>query len=149
MITERLNKQQKSKKKINLRTSFIRKLKKLQQSYKFILVMSPQPVNQNEKKVKAIDRIRKLMKEDMQEKPKCRTIQNDKWERKQYIKKYESNESDTTCPFFRTEEDTTENIMVCQEGNDTYNLLDENEMDWEKIFAIYKNNEENRKKLKQ
>ena len=39
--------------------------------------------------------------------------------------------------------------MVCQEGNDTYNLLDENEMDWEKIFAIYKNNEENRKKLEQ
>ena len=30
--------------------------------------------------------------------------------------------------------------MVCQEGNNAYNLLDENEKDWEKIVAIYKNN---------
>ena len=46
-----------------------------------------------EKKVKgkAIDRIRKIMKGDMQVKTKCRTLRNDKWERKQYIKKCESN----------------------------------------------------------
>ena len=46
--------------------------------------MSPQPINQNGKKVKgkAIDGVRKRMKEDMQEKTKCCTIQNDKWERK-------------------------------------------------------------------
>ena len=37
-----------------------------------------------------------------------------------------------------TEEDTAENIMVCQEGN-MYNLLDENKNDWEEIVAIYKN----------
>ena len=30
-----------------------------------------------------------------------------------------------------------------------YNLLDENEKDWEKIVAIYKNNSENREKLEQ
>ena len=124
-----------------------------------------------EKKVKgkAIDRIRKRMKEDVQEKTKCRTLWNGKWERKQYIKKCESNtikdvikirlhmwntkcnykrnESDTTCPLCKTEEDTTEHIMVCQEGNNMYNLLDENEKDWEKIVAIYKNNKENREKL--
>ena len=35
--------------------------------------------------------IRKRTNKDMQEKTKCHTIQNDKWERKQYIKKYESN----------------------------------------------------------
>ena len=126
-----------------------------------------------EKKVKgkAIDRIRKRMKEDMQEKIKCRTLQNDKWERKQYIKKCESNtikdvikirlhmcntkcnykrnEIDTTCPLCKTEEDTTEHIMACEEGNNTYNLLDENEKDWEKIVAIYTNNKENREKLEQ
>ena len=39
--------------------------------------------------------------------------------------------------------------MVCQEGNNAYNLLDENEKDWEKIVAIYKNNKENREKLEQ
>ena len=104
-------------------------------------------------KGKAIDRIRKIMKEDMQEKTKCRTIQNDKWERKQYIRKceinaikdvmrnrlhmwntkcnYKKNVSDTTCPLCRTEEDITEHTMVYQEEN-TYNLLDENEKNWEK-----------------
>ena len=39
--------------------------------------------------------------------------------------------------------------MACEEGNNTYNLLDENEKDWEKIVAIYKNNKENREKLEQ
>ena len=41
------------------------------------------------KKIKgdAIDRIRKIIKEDIHEKAKCCTIQNDKWERKQNIKK--------------------------------------------------------------
>ena len=94
---------------------------------------------------------KKKMKEDMHEKTKCCTIQNGKWERKQYIKKCESNiikdvmkirlhmwntkcnykrnESDTRSPLCRTEEDTTENIMVCQEENYTYNLLNENEND--------------------
>ena len=45
-----------------------------------------------EKKVKgkATDRIWKRMKEDIQEKAKCRTLQNDRWERKQYIKKCKS-----------------------------------------------------------
>ena len=62
---------------------------------------------------------------------------------------YKRNESDTTCPLCKTEEDTTEHIMVWQEGNNTYNLLDENEKDWEKIVAIYKNNKENREKLEQ
>ena len=42
---------------------------------------------------------------------------------------YKRNELDTTCPLYKTEEDTTEHIMICQEGNNTYNLLDENEKD--------------------
>ena len=45
---------------------------------------------------------------------------------------YKRNESDTTCPLCTTEEENIEDIMVCQEGNNTYNLLDENEKDWEK-----------------
>ena len=122
-------------------------------------------------KEKAIDRMQKRMKEDMQEKTKCRELRNDKWERKQYIKKCESNtikdvikvrlnmwntkckykrnELDKTCPLCKTENDTTEHIMVCQEGNNTYNLLDENEKEWEKVVAIYKNNKENREKFEQ
>ena len=54
------------------------------------------------------------------------------------------NESDTTCPLCKTEEDTKEHIMVCQEGNNTCNLLDENEKGWEKAVALYKNSKENR-----
>ena len=61
---------------------------------------------------------------------------------------YKRNESDTICLLCKTE-DTIEHIMVCQEGDNTFNLLDENEKDWEKIVAIYKNNKETRKKLEQ
>ena len=98
------------------------------------------------------------MKEDLQEKTKCRTIKNGKWERKQCIKKCESNfikdvmkirlhvsntkwnyirnESDTTYPLCRKEEDAKQHVMVCQEGNNASNLLYENEMDLEKSYNI-------------
>ena len=88
------------------------------------------------------------MKKDMQEKRKSHTIQNDKWERKQYMKKSKCNviknamknrllmwntkcnlkrsESDTTCTLFKTENDTKKHIMVCQEGNKTYDQLGKN-----------------------
>ena len=46
---------------------------------------------EKESKGKAKDRIRKRMKKDMQEKRKSHTIQNDKWERKQYMKKSKCN----------------------------------------------------------
>ena len=75
------------------KNTLYQKVQKQQKIYKLILVISLQPVNQNEKKVKgkAIDRIRKRMKEDMQEKTKCCTMQNDKWEKKQYIKNCKRN----------------------------------------------------------
>ena len=66
------------------------------------------------------------------------------WNKKCNVK----NESDATCLLCKTEV-TPEHIMVCQEINNTYNLLDENEKDWEKIVAIYKNNSVNREKLEQ
>ena len=34
-------------------------------------------------------------------------------------------------------------------AHNTYNLLDENEREWEKIVATYKNNKENREKFEQ
>ena len=40
---------------------------------------------------------------------------------------YKRNESDTKCPLRKTDKDTTEHIMVCQEGNNMHNL-DENWM---------------------
>ena len=53
---------------------------------------STSTINQKKKvKGKTIEMIRKRTNKDMQEKTKCHTIQNDKWERKQYIKKHESN----------------------------------------------------------
>ena len=62
---------------------------------------------------------------------------------------YKSNKSDRTYPLCRTEKDTIEHIMVCQEGNNTYNLLGENEKNWKKIVPIYKNNKRNTEKLEQ
>ena len=47
------------------------------------------------------------------------------WNKKCNVK----NESDTTCLLCKTEENTPEDIMVCQERSHTYNLLDENEKD--------------------
>ena len=85
------------------------------------------------------------------EKNKMSHGMDEKWERKQYIKKCESNtikdvikirlhmwntksnnkrnESDTTCTLCNTEENTTEHIMIYQEGNNTYNLLNKNKKD--------------------
>ena len=97
------------------------------------------------KKVKgeAIDRIRKRMKEGMQEKTKCCTLQNANGKGNNISKSvkvisikdvikirlhmWNTECNYTTCPLCKTEEDTTELIMVDQEGNNTYNLLDENE----------------------
>ena len=45
---------------------------------------------------------------------------------------HKRNESGTACPLCKTEEDNAEHIMVCQEGNNMYNLLHENEKDWKK-----------------
>ena len=68
-------------------------------------------------KGKAISRIRKRMKEYIQEKTKSRTLRKDTWERKQYIKKCESNTIkdvikirlhmwNTKCNYKRNESDT-------------------------------------------
>lgn len=71
-------------------------------------------------KGKARDKIKERMKGDVQEKTKCRLIQKDKWERTQYTKKCESNTTkdvDTTCLLYKTEGETKEHIVVCQEEN--------------------------------
>ena len=107
--------------------------------------MSLQPVNQNGKKGKRESNRQNKKKYERRYtgKNKIHTLQNDKWVRKQYIKKcegntwsikwnYKRNESDTTCSLCQTEEDTAERIMVCQERNNTYNLSDEKEKGWEK-----------------
>ena len=107
------------------------------------------------RKGKAIDRIRKRMKEDIYA-GKTKMSHNTEWqmgketiywkvwkwchkrchenqityvEHKMQLQK--KNESNITCHLCRTE-DTTQHIMVCHEGNNTYNLLDENEKDWKK-----------------
>ena len=61
---------------------------------------------------------------------------------------YKRNESDTTCPLCKTEEDTTEHIMVCQEGNNLYNLLDENEKDCGKQLHYTRKNREKQGKIR-
>ena len=81
-------------------------------------------------------------------KTKCRTIEKDRWKRKEYIKEsrtedtkeiikntlhirdikvnYKRQEMTTKCPIRQVEEDSTENISHCQVENtwDKFNLLD-------------------------
>ena len=82
-----------------------------------------------------------LGKETIHQKHESNTIKDMKirlhiWNTKCNFKR---NESDKTCPLCITEEDTTDEIMVCQKQN-TYNLLNENEKNWEKMKGTRKNN---------
>ena len=110
------------------------------------------------------------MKEDLQEKTKCRTIKNGKWERKQCIKKCESNfikdvmkirlhvsntkwnyirnESDTTYPLCRKEEDTKQHEWYARKEIMRLIYCMKMKWTWKKV-TIYKNNKENSEKLKQ
>ena len=125
----------------------------MQKIYTLILVMSPQPVYQKGKRESNRQNKKKnerryagknkmlhttewqVGKETIYQKCESNTI-IDVMKIRLYMWNtkcnYKRNESDTTCPLCKTEEDTTEHIMVCQEGNNLYNLLDENEKDWGK-----------------
>ena len=67
---------------------------------------------------------------------------------------YKRNESDTTCPLCKTE-DITEHIMVCQEGNNIYNLLDEmkrtgkKQLQYTRIIKKIEKNQNNKKVQKE
>ena len=86
-----------------------------------------------EVKTKIKEKIQQRLTDDLKEKTKARTIQKDKWLKKEYIKNgnaddikyilkirlhmwgvkknYPKNDTDTICPICRKEEDTTEHVL--------------------------------------
>ena len=158
MITEKLKQVLEEQEQNQYNNKFYQKVEKIANWYKWCYCTSKW---KKKVKGKATDKIRKRMKEDMQEKNKM--FHNTEWYlgKETIHQKRESNtikdimkiilhiwntkcnckrnESDKTCPLCITEEDTTEQIMVCQKQN-TYNLLDENENNWEKMKGTRKNN---------
>ena len=89
------------------------------------------------------------MREEMAGRGKCRTIENDKWGRKEHLKEsnsgtikdiikirlhmwklkanYGKKGLDNRCPMCQSEVDTTEHVLECNKGNKKFNLNDERE----------------------
>ena len=100
-------------------------------------------------KEKVISKVKNRMSQEIAGRTKCRAIENDKWERMEYIK--ESNSGtikdiikirlhmwklkancgrkglDNRCLMCRSEEDTTEHVLECNIGDEKFNLNDERE----------------------
>ena len=89
-----------------------------------------------EVKTKIKETIQQRLTDDLKEKTKARTIQKDKWLKKEYIKNdnaddikyilkirlhmwdvkknYPKNDTDTICPICRKKEDTIEHVLDCE-----------------------------------
>ena len=106
------------------------------------------------------------MSEEMAGRTKCRTIENYKWGRKEYIKEsrsgtikdkieirlhmwevkanYGMKGLDSRCPMCQSEEDTTEHVLECNKGDKKFNMNDERGKEWGEIIEIYRKNNINR-----
>ena len=105
------------------------------------------------------------------EKSKARTIQKDKLQMKEYIEKgntddikdilkirlhmwdvkqnYPKNDTDTTCPICREEEDTTEHVLNCKVELEKvkHTIGSSNINHWKQILKIFRDNKNKRKVL--
>ena len=117
-------------------------------------------------KEKFISKVKKRIGEEMAESTKCRTIENDKWGRKQYIKEsnsemikdiikirlhmwefkvnYGKKGLDNRCPMCQSEVHTTKHVLECNKGDKKFNLNDERGEEWGEIVEIYRKNKKNR-----
>ena len=113
-------------------------------------------------KEKVISKVKKRMNEEMAGRRKCRTIENNKWGRKEYIEEsnigtikdiikirlhmwelkanYEKKGLDNRYPMCQSEVDTIEYVMECNKGDKKFNLNDEREKIWGEIVEIYRKN---------
>ena len=119
-----------------------------------------------EVKEKIVEKIKERMNEEMMGKTKSRTIENDKWGRKEYIKEcssdvikdvikirlhmwevgrnYGKEEQEGNCPICKKGEDTTEHVLECDGNEKELNLKDERGKKWTDIVEIYRRNKEQR-----
>ena len=117
-------------------------------------------------KEKVISKAKNRMSEEMAGRTKCRTIENYKWGRKEYIKEsrsgtikdkieirlhmwevkanYGRKDLDSRCPMYQSEEDTTEHVLECNKGDKKFNMNDERGKEWGEIIEIYRKNNINR-----
>ena len=106
------------------------------------------------------------MSKEIAGRTKCRTIENDKRRRKEYIKEsnsgtikdiikirlhmlelkanYERKGLGNRCPMCQSEEDTTEHVLECNNGDKKFNLNDERGKECGEIVEIYRKNKKNR-----
>ena len=110
---------------------------------------------QKQVKEKVISKVKKRMREEMTGRGKCRTIENDKWGRKEYLKEsnsgtikdiikirlhmwklkpsYGKKSLDNRCPMCQSEVDTTEHVLECNKRDKKFNLNDERGKEWGEI----------------
>ena len=106
------------------------------------------------------------MSEEMAGRTKCRTIENDKWGRKEYIKErnsgtikdiikirlhmwelkanYERKGLDNRCPMCQSKEDTTKHVLECNKGDKKLNSNDKRGKECGEIVEICRKNKKNR-----
>ena len=122
-----------------------------------------------EVKTKIKEKIQQRLTDDLKEKSKARTIQKGKWQMKEYIKKgntddikdilkiklhmwdvkknYPKNDTDTTCPICRKEEDTTEHVLDCEvELEKVKHMIGSSNINlWKQILKTFRDNKNKRK----
>ena len=111
------------------------------------------------------DKIQERVEKEMENKTKLRTVREDKWERKEYIakcdsdlvkdiikirlhmwelkKNYPREEEDMECPICNQKEDTTEHVLECQTAETVYRISDNTQ--WTEVVKLYRQNKELRK----
>ena len=102
------------------------------------------------------------MSEEMAGRTKCRTTENDKWGRKEYIKEINSGIMKdmikirlhiqevkanygrkglySRCSMGQSEEDVTEPVLQCNKGDKKFNLSDERGKEWGEEVEVYRKN---------
>ena len=119
-------------------------------------------------KDKIQNQIQERVEKEIENKTKLRTVQEDKWERKEYIttcdsdlvkdiikirlhmwelkKNYPREEEDTKCPICNQKEDTTEYVLECQRTETVYKIKDNNTPNqWAEVVKLYRQNKKQRK----
>ena len=118
-------------------------------------------------KDKIQNKIQERVEKEMENKTKLRTVREDKWERKEYIakcdsdlvkdiikirlhmwelkKNYPREEEDMKCPICNQKEDTTEHVLECQTAETVYRISDNTPNQWTEVVKLYRQNKELRK----
>ena len=118
-------------------------------------------------KDKIQNKIQERVEKEMENKTKLRTVREDKWERKEYIAKCDSDlvkdiikirlhmwelkrnypreEEDMKYPICNQKEDTTEHVLECQTAETVYRISDNTPNQWTEVVKLYRQNKELRK----